>query len=336
MQKVVDSAMDVEEIVRQIDNEDELKRSLIRVDKLIDVENDYLKALTRDNVQLLVNKLWELPTERVDEVIVAKLPAPVTILPREKRLPTVKKETKWESFAKLKGINKRKRGRMVWDEELKKWIPRWGYKSQDETKDWAIEVPDQVDPFEDQFAKRVKAKKERVAKNELHRLTNIARNSKGKIKAIGLMPTKMPNDRNDLTVQMTAARKSTASMGKFDPKIKNDTNKSSETKWESFAKLSNFKLSAAKPLVDKNRAANLEISAKEAKKAAKRMARDEDDEASNGERGKKFNKGKNKNGGRGGVDNDYHRAAGGMKTSKKTLKKVRGTSKHSLHKRRKV
>ncbi|ESO03282.1 hypothetical protein HELRODRAFT_80417 [Helobdella robusta] len=293
--------MDVGEIVRQIDDEDELKKSLIRVDKLIDVEIDvgrmllfdqnslddcltnskrdqYLKALTRDNVQLLVNKLWELPTERVDEIIVAKLPAPVTILPREKRLPTAKKETKWESFAKLKGINKRKRGRMVWDEELKKWIPRWGYKSQDETKDWAIEVPDQVDPFEDQFAKRVKAKKERVAKNELQRLRNIARNSKGKIKAIGLMPTKMPNDRNDLTVQMTAARKSTASMGKFDPKIKNDTNKSSgkKRKFESnFKSLENEKkqnlnilnkLSAAKPLVDKNRAANLEISAKEAKK----------------------------------------------------------------------
>ena len=36
------------------------------------------------------------------------------------------------------------------------------------------------DPYEDQFAKLKKAKKERVAKNELQRLRNIARNMKGK------------------------------------------------------------------------------------------------------------------------------------------------------------
>ena len=37
-----------------------------------------------------------------------------------------------------------------------------------------------ADPFEDQFEKRLKAKKEAVAKNELQRLRNIARNMKGK------------------------------------------------------------------------------------------------------------------------------------------------------------
>ena len=36
------------------------------------------------------------------------------------------------------------------------------------------------DPYEDQFAKRMNAKKERIAKNELQRLRNIARNMKGK------------------------------------------------------------------------------------------------------------------------------------------------------------
>jgi len=44
----------------------------------------------------------------------------------------------------MKGINKRKRGRMVWDEEAKEWKPRWGYKrANDNTKDWCIEVPEQ-------------------------------------------------------------------------------------------------------------------------------------------------------------------------------------------------
>ncbi len=37
-----------------------------------------------------------------------------------------------------------------------------------------------IDPNEDQFAKLKKEKKERVAKNELQRLRNIARNMKGK------------------------------------------------------------------------------------------------------------------------------------------------------------
>lgn len=34
------------------------------------------------------------------------------------------------------------------------------------------------DPYEDQFAKKIEAKKERVAKNEYQRLRNIARNKK--------------------------------------------------------------------------------------------------------------------------------------------------------------
>jgi len=43
-----------------------------------------------------------------------------------------------------------------------------------------INVIINADPYEDQFAKRQKAKKEAVAKNELQRLRNIARNMKGK------------------------------------------------------------------------------------------------------------------------------------------------------------
>ena len=39
------------------------------------------------------------------------------------------------------------------------------------------------DPYEDQFEKRKKAKKERVAKNELQRLRNIARSQKSKGKS---------------------------------------------------------------------------------------------------------------------------------------------------------
>ena len=35
-----------------------------------------------------------------------------------------------------------------------------------------------LDPYEDQFEKKIQAKKERVAKNEYQRLRNIAKNKK--------------------------------------------------------------------------------------------------------------------------------------------------------------
>jgi regulator of ribosome biosynthesis len=44
-------------------------------------------------------------------------------------VPAAKKKTRWEEYAQQKGIRKRKKGRMVYDETA---------------KDWLIEVPDQA------------------------------------------------------------------------------------------------------------------------------------------------------------------------------------------------
>lgn len=86
---------------------------LNRVDK-----EQYLNDLTRDNVQLIVNALWERPTERVEETIVAKLPAPSFVLPRSQKCPVPRPLTKWEQFAQEKGIRKAKKDKKVFDEEL--------------------------------------------------------------------------------------------------------------------------------------------------------------------------------------------------------------------------
>ena len=51
----------------------------------------------------------------------------MTKIPREKPIPK-KQETKWEAFARCKGIKKHKKERMVYDKEAKEWRPRWGYK----------------------------------------------------------------------------------------------------------------------------------------------------------------------------------------------------------------
>jgi regulator of ribosome biosynthesis len=80
--------------------------------------DEYLKGLARDNTQLLLNKIWELPIERVEEAIVAKLPAPTFVLPREKPLPKPKPLTKWQKYAQEKGITKTKKSKLNWDETL--------------------------------------------------------------------------------------------------------------------------------------------------------------------------------------------------------------------------
>lgn len=81
-------------------------------------KEDYISNLTRDNVQLLVNEIWELPTERVEECVVAKLPAPAFVLPRSRKCPAAKELTKWERFAKEKGIQNKKKDKKVFDKEL--------------------------------------------------------------------------------------------------------------------------------------------------------------------------------------------------------------------------
>lgn len=147
-----------------------------------------MRDLTRDNVQLLINQIWELPTERVEEAIVAKLPASTYVLPRARPVPKPKPLSKWQQFAKSKGIDKKKKSKLKWDQQLQKWIPLYGYKRADaqKQKDWLIEVPDNANPMEDQFEKVAQAKSERVSKNELQRLRNVAKAKKIKVPRFGL------------------------------------------------------------------------------------------------------------------------------------------------------
>jgi hypothetical protein len=83
---------------------------------------EYLRTLARDNTQLLLNEVWKLPFERIDDIVIAKLPKPSYILPREKPAPKPKALTKWESYAKEKGITKRTKAKLVWDELVKVYL----------------------------------------------------------------------------------------------------------------------------------------------------------------------------------------------------------------------
>jgi len=56
-----------------------------------------------------------------------KLPKGQLILPRARRIPKEKAETRWEKFRLERGLPPRKRrSRMVYNEIAKDWVPRWG------------------------------------------------------------------------------------------------------------------------------------------------------------------------------------------------------------------
>ena len=186
-------------------------------------QEQYLKSLTRDNVQILINKIWELPTQRVEEVIVAKLPKPGFVLPRARQIPKPKALTKWQQFAKEKGIQSKKKGKskLKWDDVLKKWIPTFGYKRTKamEQKEWLVEVNDENKAMEDQFGVMKAAKQERQSKNELQRLRNIAKSKNIKVPRVGLPTKEHFPDSQQLSQAITVARTSTASVGKFQNRL---------------------------------------------------------------------------------------------------------------------
>ncbi|XP_043545367.1 ribosome biogenesis regulatory protein homolog [Chiloscyllium plagiosum] len=243
----------------------------------------WLRSLARDNTQLLVNAVWQLPSERLPEGVVASLPPPSTRMPREKPVPRPRPPTRWEQFAKLKGIRKKKKSGLAWDEGRKEWRRRWGYqRANDETKEWVLEVPDSADPNEDQFAKRVAAKRERVAKNELNRLRNIARAQKSKVPGAGLAPTPQPS-KAELGEAIRVARASTASVGKFQEKLPKEQEPRNAGKRRKFEPLiGDFSaerrrqlelldvISSRKPRLDTTKAANRQLREDDQEQAAKR------------------------------------------------------------------
>eukprot|EP00088_Acartia_fossae_P058888 TRINITY_DN693_c0_g1_i4.p1 TRINITY_DN693_c0_g1~~TRINITY_DN693_c0_g1_i4.p1 ORF type:complete len:375 (-),score=143.58 TRINITY_DN693_c0_g1_i4:144-1268(-) len=211
-------------------------------DKLADKETReaYLKTLARDNTQLLINSMWCLPTHRVEEVVVAELPPPSTRLPREKPLPTPKPMTKWEQYAKEKGIvNKKKKDRLVWDDVVNKWVPQFGFKKKqaEDEKNWCIPIKETADPNLTPFDKMDEDKKERKAKNELQRLRNLAKAKNVNVPTVGVVTPSASNTTlasngasGDLKSAAEIAKSSTASLGKFQPKLTKSLEKGSKPK----------------------------------------------------------------------------------------------------------
>ena len=109
------------------------------------------------------------------------LPSEKTVLPREKHVPEPKQDTKWEKFAKEKGIKNKKRERMVFEEDSQEFRPRFGYKrAKNGVEDMPIvEIKNGQDPFKDPWAEERKDKKARVVKNQKNEKKNIFRANGG-------------------------------------------------------------------------------------------------------------------------------------------------------------
>ncbi|GAA55446.1 regulator of ribosome biosynthesis, partial [Clonorchis sinensis] len=155
-------------------------------------------------------------------------------------IPAVRDLTRWERFAKLKGIKNKKKSRKIWDPTTQSWRPRWGKDRINAPKDkWFIEVPDNSDPYEDQFAKLTKEKNERRAKNELQRLRNIARVVKpGQAPPVGVL-SESQGSKNELSRALSIAKVSDASMGRFNaPVDERKISKKTEKKMKPRLKLS--------------------------------------------------------------------------------------------------
>ncbi|KAF2744084.1 ribosomal biogenesis regulatory protein [Sporormia fimetaria CBS 119925] len=141
---------------------------------------DDLADIARDGAQALINQLLSTcEAKSTSDGVHLVLPAPITALPREKPIPEDKPPTKWELFAKKKGIKDKKReGKMVYDEASGEWVPKWGYKGKNKEGDneWLVEVDEKKEretgEAGDSRADSRRERKERIRRNERKQRAN--------------------------------------------------------------------------------------------------------------------------------------------------------------------
>ena len=190
----------------------------------------YLLRCSRENAQLLTNQLYlKLQGGTGKQTIV--LPKPAMQLPREKPLPAEKAMTRWEKFAQQKGIVKKKRSKMVWDEQTQQWAPRYGYGRANNHKDapenWVVEAKPGDDGKTDPFETRATERKQRLDKQKrqeernrleaAHAATMGSGGGGGGGRGSAGSALSTSSDKKAyLKRAITAVQSSTASMGRFD------------------------------------------------------------------------------------------------------------------------
>jgi regulator of ribosome biosynthesis len=220
---------------------------------------EFLLEKASEGCTQLLSALWTLNTEKTDAGPLASLPTYYEIVtPRSLPPPPPKVESKWDKFAKERGISpKEKRSRKVWDEATQSWAYRTGYQKPDDPQNWPImEVKKNDDPYADPWQALRDSKKERVEKNLENRMRNQERagmipkgtatrtikakqqardsgRKRGQLDMTNFQspPAGIPIDLNDKAVKrgmnrtktaLYASQISTASMGKFDKVLQDE------------------------------------------------------------------------------------------------------------------
>lgn len=193
---------------------------------------DLLKT-TRDNVQLMVNQIFNLPREETDEGPTAVIPHEDGFrLPRQRPIPKVKPETRWEKFMKDRKMEKKKRSRLVYDEVSGDWRPRYGYKSVKQSEEKAhgiLEVKSGQEGMDNLFDQRKAEQKLYSAKQKMREVRNRVEAAGGRLKASAPDLEKGLRTRgaakrgaDGLKEALKRAQVSSASFGKFDRIAKNE------------------------------------------------------------------------------------------------------------------
>lgn len=235
-------------------------------------------------MQLLVNKVFGLKHLNTEDGVLAELPALFSVhLPREKPIPAMKAKTRWEKFAEQKGIQKQKRGRMVYNEEVKDWVPRWGAGSTKKIEDkhnWCLPHREGMADDECPFQKRKDEKNLNMAKQKIREVRNKAEALGEKIPlANHVDPHRMSKrGKAGLNAAMKRAQTSSGSHGKFDAKAKNEKagkGKGKKQFMQGNEKSANLKLmgrvlKGEHNLVNKTKAANTVIAKEQKERAEKK------------------------------------------------------------------
>ncbi|CAN0900236.1 Ribosome biogenesis regulatory protein homolog [Linum grandiflorum] len=198
-------------------------------------------------VQTIADSLFNLPSTEDIQGPLVRLPPPTTRLPREKHLPVPKPPTKWEEFARSKGIQKRKKDKVVWDETTGTWKRSYGYDRVNDDADVPIMDAKMTDePGSDPFAQRKADKKKKVGKQENNRLQNLKQAAKVNalpshvqlaatslpITGTQALPKKITKDELGSVAGLAAT--ATASGGKFDKKVRGEKPAKHEGKHRKF------------------------------------------------------------------------------------------------------
>jgi len=183
---------------------------------------NYLSELSRDNVQLLFTKIFQLPSKVVPDGVLAELPKATTVLPRSKPLPELKQPTRWEKFAKIKGIKpKSRKPQLVWDEAHQDYRRRYGYMRANNPEDqWVIPQDPKDKTGVDPFTKMKDEKKIRAEKQGEKQQRNKTESKLEKARSQAQVGTKL---KDDISRTFALVSRSTASLGKFDRRLPGET-----------------------------------------------------------------------------------------------------------------